>query len=103
MTDETRLVYFVMFRLYHDEAAIAELVSYLASCGAVAPREKVKFFSPWHPFFHAVEALTILSYHQLRVPTGREVLDDLNTFLEHIMQWSLSRVMGRRRSSALTY
>src|SRR6266576_1327876 len=70
ITDETRLVYFVMFCLYHDETAIPELVSYLVSCRAVVPREKVKFFSPWHPFFHAVEALVILSHHQIRVPTG---------------------------------
>src|SRR5437868_1376472 len=44
MTDETRLMYFVMFRFYHDEAAIPELVAYLVSCRTVVPREKVKFF-----------------------------------------------------------
>lgn len=96
MTDETRLMYFVMFRLYHDEAAIPELVSYLVSCRAVVPREKVKFFSPWHPFFHAVEALAILSHHQIRVPTGSEVLNDLDTFLEHVVQCSISRIKKQR-------
>ncbi len=101
MTDETRLLYFVIFRLYYDESAIPELVSYLASCRAVVPREKVKIFSPWHPFFHAAEALAILSHHQLRIPTGSEVLNDLDTFLEHIMQWNIARIMGRRRSSSL--
>src|SRR2546422_775361 len=51
MTDETRLIYFIVFRLYRDDAAISELVSYLVSCRSVLPREKLKFFSPWHPFF----------------------------------------------------
>lgn len=96
LTDEARLIYFVMFGLYHNEAAIPELVTYLASCRAVVPREKVKFFSPWHPFFYATEALTILSHHQMRVPTGSEVLNDLDTFLEHIVQWSM--LWARRRT-----
>ncbi|HWS84819.1 MAG TPA: hypothetical protein VN207_11245 [Ktedonobacteraceae bacterium] len=89
MTDETRLMYFVMFRLYRDEAAISELVSYLVSCRTVVPREKVKFFSPWHPFFHAAQALAILSHHQIRVPTGSEVLNDLDTFVKDVVQWSI--------------
>jgi hypothetical protein len=96
MTDETRLMYFVIFRLYHDDAAIPELVSYLVSCRAVMPREKVKFFSPWHPFFHAAEALALLSHHQIHVPTGSEVLNDLDTFLEHVMRWSISRIKRQR-------
>ena len=37
MTDETRLMYFVMFRLYCNEDAIPELVSYLVSCRYIAP------------------------------------------------------------------
>ena len=101
MTDETRLMYFVMFHLYHDEAAIPELVSYLVSCRAVAPREKVKFFSPWHPFFHAAEALATLSHHQIRVPTGSEVLNDLETFLEHVVQRSMLWTMRRRQNTPL--
>ena len=91
MTDETCLMYFVIFRLYHDEAAIPELISYLVSCRAVIPREKVKFFSPWHPFFHAAQALAILSHHQIHVPTGSEVLNDLDTFVKDVAQWSISR------------
>jgi len=101
MTDETRLVYFIIFSLYQDEAAIPELVSYLVSCRAVVPREKVKIFSPWHPFFHAAEALAILSHHQLCIPTGSEVLNDLDGFLKHIMQWSMDRTVRRRRKISL--
>jgi hypothetical protein len=101
MTDETRLMYFVMFDLYHDEAAIPELVSYLTSCRAVMPREKVKFFSPWHPFFHAARALATLSHHQIRVPTGSEVLNDLDTYLDHIVQWSMIWTMRQRQNTPL--
>ena len=101
MTDETRLIYFVMFGSYHDEAAIPELVSYLVSCRAVVPREKVKFFSPWHPFFYATEALAILSHHQIRVPTGSEVLNDLDTFLRHIVQWSMLWARRRTQNTSL--
>lgn len=97
MTDETQLMYFVMFRLYCDEAAIPELVSYLVSCRYVAPRDKVKFFSPWHPFFHAIEALEVLSHHHLRVPTGSEVLNNLDTFLGYVMRWSMDRTVRQRR------
>lgn len=101
MTDETLLMYFVMFRFYCNEVAIPELVSYLVSCRSVVPHEKVKFFSPWHPFFHAVEALEILSHHQLRVPTGSEVLNDLDTFLGYIMRWSMDRTVRQRRKGKI--
>jgi hypothetical protein len=101
MTDETRLIYFVMFLLYCDEAAIPELVSYLVSCRLVVPREKVKFFSPWHPFFHALEALKILSHHHLRIPTGSEVLNDFDTFLGYVMRWSMDRTVRQRRKGKI--
>ena len=97
MTDETRVIYFVMFRLFCNEAAIPELVSYLVSCRSVAPREKVKFFSPWHPFFHAAEALETLSHHYLQVPTGSEVLNNLDPFLGYVMRWSMDRTVRQRR------
>ena len=90
MTDETRLMYFVLFRLCCNEAAISELVSYLISCRTVVPQEKVKFFSPWHPFFHATQALAVLSHYQVRIPTGSEVLNNLDAFLKDIVQWSAS-------------
>jgi len=97
MTDETRLIYFIVFRLYRDDAAIPELVSYLVSCRSVLPREKLKFFSPWHPFFHAAQALATLSHHQTRIPTGREVLNNLDTFLQDIVQWNISRFKRQRK------
>jgi hypothetical protein len=97
MTDEMRLIYFIIFRLYHDDAAIPELVSYLVSCRTVVPREKLKFFSPWNPFFHAVHALATLSYHQTRIPTGSEVLNNLDTFLQDIVQWNISRFKRQRK------
>lgn len=103
MTDETRLIYFVMFRLYCNEDAIPELVSYLVNCRSVVPREKVKFFSPWHPFFHAVEALETLSQHHLRIPTGSEVLNDLDTFLGYVMRWSMDRTVRQRRKIPLAH
>jgi hypothetical protein len=99
MADETRLIYFILFQIYQDEAAIPELVSYLVSCRSVVPREKVKFFSPWHPFFHAAKALEILSHQHLRVPTGNEVLNDLDTFLGYVMRWSMDRTVRRRRKA----
>jgi len=97
MTDETRLIYFIVFRLYRDDAAITELVSYLVNCRTVVPREKLKFFSPWNPFFHAAQALATLSHHQTRIPTGSEVLNNLDTFLQDIVQWNISRFKRQRK------
>lgn len=97
MPDETRLIYFILFRLYEDRAAIHEIISYLVSCRTIIPREKLKLFSPWHPFFHAAQALDTLSHHQTRIPTGSEVLNNLDTFLQDIIQWNISRFKRRRK------
>lgn len=86
LTETTRLVYFVLFGLYHNTTAIPELASYLISCPA-KPKEREQFLSPWHPFFHAAKALAILTNDQIQVPTKDEVKGKLDTFFERVKRW----------------
>ena len=88
MTDETRLVYFVLFGLCCNTIAIPRsLVSHLIDCRG-EPEKRGQFLLPaWHPFFHAATALAILTNNQIPVPTEDEVEEELDTFFERVKRW----------------
>ncbi len=85
MTNEARLVYFVVFGLARDGQMLREISSYLRS---VRGFPASVLMSPWHPFLHGADALELITGGQIRAPGTGGSAKQFDQFLTQVEKWA---------------
>ena len=84
LSEEAKLVYFVIFGYLHDTEMLHDIVAYLRGCKALGPDT---LLSPWHPFLYAVDALIEITNGQVQSPSHAKVIEELDIFLNKVEKW----------------
>ena len=85
MTDEVRLVYFVIFGLARDGQMLSDISSYLKR---VLRYPASVLMSPWHPFMHGADALELITGGQIRAPRTDGSVKQFDQFLTEVENWT---------------
>lgn len=84
MSDNVRLVYFIVFGMTHDQIMIVDIMEYLKSCHDL-PEETL--LSPWHPFLHGMQAIAQITNGEIVVPNSADAQQKLDDFLKKTAAW----------------
>jgi hypothetical protein len=85
MPESVRLIYFVLFGLLRDKRASELIIAYLQTCRNIPGEE---MHSPWHPFRHAINALSFISNRQDSAPKTIELILGFDHYLSRIGVWN---------------
>lgn len=85
MTDEARLVYFVVFGLARDRQMLREISSYLRR---VRGFPASVLMSPWHPFLHGADALELITGGEVQSPASDGSAKQFDEFLARVEKWA---------------
>ena len=84
MTDNARLVYFIVFGLARDREMIDAIIAYLKR--SLNARTS-QLMSPWHPFLHGVQALERITEGQVQAPRSSGTKGQFEEFLQQVEKW----------------
>ena len=79
LSEEAKLVYFIILGYLHDTEMLHDIVAYLRGCKTLPAST---LLSPWHPFLYAVDALAEITGGQIQPPSHTKVMEELDTFLK---------------------
>ncbi len=87
MTDEVRLIYFILFGQLQRKVVIPELCSFVLHTLSTLSVGGTVIFFPWNPFFYAIDALAVLTNQRLPPLTIELFEEQMDAYLAGLTEW----------------